>query len=226
VASPVLVLLEIPNPVFEEEFNGDLKYTPVPVLRSCARSGPPCEKPCALLLAAKTAAALGGQGVHYADASARLATLAELIPAPVGLHQSRQECDCREPSTGAWRLHAFAAPKMYVDFSRAPIWFSLSAQASLRRPFGPAVAERQDHYPRHQRCRRHQQGLCVRSRSWWAIAALVLDAVIAEVERQKTTRDTGRFAALKEEIAAAKRAWLAEWAKHLDSNEVPINQYG
>jgi len=29
----------------------------------------------------------------------------------------------------------------------------------------------------------------------------------------------------KEEIAAAKKAWLAEWAEHLDSEEVPINQY-
>ena len=33
------------------------------------------------------------------------------------------------------------------------------------------------------------------------------------------------LAALKEEIAAIKNAWLAEWAKHLDSDEVPINQY-
>jgi acetolactate synthase-1/2/3 large subunit len=55
-------------------------------------------------------------------------------------------------------------------------------------------------------------------------AALVLDALIAEVGRQK--RGGGNvLASLKEEVAAAKKAWLAEWAKHLDSDEVPINQY-
>jgi acetolactate synthase-1/2/3 large subunit len=55
-------------------------------------------------------------------------------------------------------------------------------------------------------------------------AALVLDALIAEVGRQK--RGGGNvLASLKEEIAASEKAWLAEWAKHLDSDELPINQY-
>ena len=30
---------------------------------------------------------------------------------------------------------------------------------------------------------------------------------------------------IKDEIAGIKTAWLAEWAKHLESNEAPINQY-
>src|SRR5207302_650280 len=38
-------------------------------------------------------------------------------------------------------------------------------------------------------------------------------------------RGAKALASLREEIAAAKKAWLAEWAKHLDSEEVPINQY-
>ena len=56
-------------------------------------------------------------------------------------------------------------------------------------------------------------------------AALVLDALIAEIGRQKGGGGANALASLKEEIAAAKKAWLAEWAKHLDSEEVPINQY-
>jgi acetolactate synthase-1/2/3 large subunit len=56
-------------------------------------------------------------------------------------------------------------------------------------------------------------------------AALVIDALIAEVERQKGRAGGNALAALEEEIAAGKQAWLAEWAKHLDSDEVPINQY-
>jgi acetolactate synthase-1/2/3 large subunit len=55
-------------------------------------------------------------------------------------------------------------------------------------------------------------------------ARLVLDALVAEVGRQK--RGGGNaLASLKEEVATVKKAWLAEWAKHLDSDEVPINQY-
>jgi len=33
------------------------------------------------------------------------------------------------------------------------------------------------------------------------------------------------LASLKAEIAAARKGWLAEWSKHLDSDETPINQY-
>src|SRR5437867_911907 len=33
------------------------------------------------------------------------------------------------------------------------------------------------------------------------------------------------LAYLKEEVATAKKGWLAEWEKHLDSEEMPINQY-
>jgi len=56
-------------------------------------------------------------------------------------------------------------------------------------------------------------------------AALVLDALIAEVDRQRGRAGGNALASLKEEIAAGKKAWLAEWAKHLDSDETPINQY-
>jgi acetolactate synthase-1/2/3 large subunit len=60
-------------------------------------------------------------------------------------------------------------------------------------------------------------------------AALVLDAVIAEVERQKGQKGAlaggNALASLKEEIASAKKAWLGEWAKLLDSEAMPLDQY-
>jgi acetolactate synthase-1/2/3 large subunit len=49
--------------------------------------------------------------------------------------------------------------------------------------------------------------------------------VIAEIGRQKGAGGANALASLKEEVAAAKKEWLAEWAKHLDSEEMPINQY-
>ena len=57
-------------------------------------------------------------------------------------------------------------------------------------------------------------------------AALVIEALIAEVGKQKgAARGGNALASLKEEIASVKKAWLAEWAKHLDSDETPMNQY-
>jgi len=56
-------------------------------------------------------------------------------------------------------------------------------------------------------------------------AALVLDEIIAEVGRQKGAGGGNALASLKEEVAAAKKAWLAEWDKQLNSEEMPINQY-
>jgi len=56
-------------------------------------------------------------------------------------------------------------------------------------------------------------------------AALVLDALIEEVGRRKGAGGGNSLAALKDEVAAVKTAWLEEWSAHLDSDEVPINQY-
>src|SRR5207237_10738377 len=55
--------------------------------------------------------------------------------------------------------------------------------------------------------------------------AIVLAALIAEVSRQKGAGGGNALASLKEKVAAGKKAWLAEWAKHLDSDETPLNQY-
>src|SRR6266851_5294240 len=51
------------------------------------------------------------------------------------------------------------------------------------------------------------------------------DAVKAAVRALLAAKHPLLLASLKEEIAAAKKAWLAEWSKQLDSEEMPINQY-
>ena len=54
---------------------------------------------------------------------------------------------------------------------------------------------------------------------------MVIDALIAEVTRQKRGSGGNALAVLKEDIAAVKKSWLDEWSKQLNSDEVPINQY-
>jgi acetolactate synthase-1/2/3 large subunit len=76
------VLLEVPAELWEAEYRGELDYKPLPMQRTAP--DPDAVKQAArMLLAAKYPLLLAGQGVLYAQASARLASLAELIPAPV-----------------------------------------------------------------------------------------------------------------------------------------------
>jgi len=56
-------------------------------------------------------------------------------------------------------------------------------------------------------------------------ARLVLDALIAEIERRKGGGGKAALGALSDSVGAVKRAWQDEWAEQLDSEEVPLNQY-
>jgi acetolactate synthase-1/2/3 large subunit len=56
-------------------------------------------------------------------------------------------------------------------------------------------------------------------------AALVLDALLAEVSRQKGPGGGNAFNSLKEEVASGKKAWLEEWSKFLNSDATPLDQY-
>jgi acetolactate synthase-1/2/3 large subunit len=114
---------------------------------------------------------------------------------------------------------------MFTDFmARADLVLAVGSSLT-RTPFGPGVPagkliihSTNDADDVHKEYRVDQALL--------GDAALVLEALIAEVGRQQGGGGgISALASLKEEIAAAKTAWLAEWAKHLDSEEVPINQY-
>jgi acetolactate synthase-1/2/3 large subunit len=219
---PGPVLLEIPNPVFEAEFQGELNYKPVPSLRSAP--DPDTVKDAARrLLAAKHPLLWAGQGVHYADASARLAALAELIPAPVACTNPGKSA-IAESHPLALGASTRSRPKMFVDFmTRADLVFAIGSSLT-KTSFGPSLPKgKTTIHSTNDAGDINKDYPC--DLALVGDAALVLDALIAEVERQKTAPDGQKLTALKEEIAAVKKAWLTEWAKHLDSNEVPINQY-
>src|SRR5580700_6074993 len=56
-------------------------------------------------------------------------------------------------------------------------------------------------------------------------AALVIEALIAEIAKQKGPGGGNALNSLKEEVAASKKVWLEEWSKFLNSDETPLNQY-
>jgi acetolactate synthase I/II/III large subunit len=215
------VLIEIPAEVWEAEYRGELDYAPVPVQRT-APDPDAVKQAVRMLLTAKNPLLLAGQGVLYAEASDRLAALAELIPAPVA---STNPGKSAIPESHPLALGAStrSRPKMFTEFmAKADLVLAIGSSLTVT-PFGPGVPAGKTIIHSTNDAGDVNKEYRV-DHAVVGDAALVLDALIAEVGRQK--RGGGNvLASLKEEIAAAKKAWLAEWAKHLDSDEVPINQY-
>jgi acetolactate synthase-1/2/3 large subunit len=220
------VLVEIPDEVWQAEYKGELDYTPVPVQRTAP--DPDAVKEAArMLMAAKNPLILAGQGVLYAQASEALAALAELVPAPV-VTTNPGKSAIPESHPLALGASTRSRPKMFTEFmARADLVLAIGSSLT-KTPFGPGVPpgktiihSTNDASDINKEYRVDQAIV--------GDAALVLDALVAEVGRQKgasgNVRGGNALAALKEEIATAKKAWLAEWAKHLDSDEMPINQY-
>jgi acetolactate synthase-1/2/3 large subunit len=169
-----------------------------------------------------------GQGVLYAEASEQLAALAELVPAAV-VTTNPGKSAIPENHPLALGASTRSRPRMFTDFmARADLVFAVGSSLT-RTPFGPGVPAGKTII----HSTNEPSDINKEYRVDHAVvgdAALVLDALIAEVGRQKGSgganmRGGNALASLKEEVAAAKKAWLAEWGKHLDSDETPINQY-
>ena len=216
------VLIEIPAEVWEAEYRGELDYMPVPAQRS-APDPDAVKAAVKMLLAAKSPLLWAGQGVLYAEASDRLAALAELIPAPVVTTNPGKSAI---PETHPLALGAStrSRPKMFTEFMAKADLILAVGSSLTRTPFGPGVppgkaiihsTNEADDINKDYRVAQAVIG----------DAGLVLDALIAETGRQKRGGGGNALAALKEEVAAAKTAWLAEWGKQLESDEMPINQY-
>jgi acetolactate synthase-1/2/3 large subunit len=218
---PGPVLVEVPNPVFEATFEGRLDYVPVPVARSAP--DPHAVKAAAkMLLAAKKPVLWAGQGVHYADASERLVALAELIPAPV-VATNPGKSAIPESHPLALGAATRSSPKMFATFLKDADLVLAIGSSLTRTNFGPTVP------PGKTLIHSTNDPGDVNKdyRADLALigdAALVLDALIEEVGRTKF-ENLRTLEQLQRQIAAAKAEWLAEWAKHLGSDEVPINQY-
>jgi acetolactate synthase I/II/III large subunit len=219
---PGPVLVEIPDEIAEAEFKGELDYKPVPVLR-VAPDPEAVKKAAQMLLAAKSPLILAGAGIHYAEASAQLAALAELLPAPVATTNPGKSAiaESHPLSLGA---STRSRPKMFTEFM-AKADLVLAVGTSLTRtPFGPSVPPGKAIIHATNEASDINKEYSV-DHGMAGDAALTLDALIAEVARQKGPGGGNALASLKEEVANAKQAWLAEWSKFLSSDAIPLDQY-
>jgi acetolactate synthase-1/2/3 large subunit len=216
------VLVEVPVEVLDDPFEGKLDYQPVPHSR-IAPDPDAIKQAARMLLAAKNPIIWAGQGIHWADAGDRLAALAELIPAPVAATNPGKSAipDVHPLSLGgSTRMQ----PKMYTAFmARADVMFAVGSSLT-RTSFGPQIPSGKTII--HSTNDAGDINKDVRAdHSVVGDAVLVIDALIEEIGRQKKSKANGALSALKDEIASMKKAWMQDWAKQLDSDEVPINQY-
>lgn len=219
---PGPVLVEVHTEVFEAEFQGPLDYKPVPVMRTAP--DPQAVKEAArMLLAAKHPILWAGQGVHYAEAGDQLAELAELIPAPVAATNPGKSAiaDSHPLSLGG---STRSRSKAYAEFmKRADLVLAIGSSLT-RTSFGPPIPKGKTIIHSTNDASDINKDTAV-DFGLVGDAALVIEALIEEIGSQRPKRDNSALESLKSEIAAVKKSWLEEWAKHLDSDEVPINQY-
>jgi acetolactate synthase-1/2/3 large subunit len=219
---PGPVLIELPEAVAETEFKGTLDYTAVPVQRT-APDPYAVKKAVEMLLAAKHPILWAGQGVHYAEAGDQLAALAELIPAPVvATNPGKSAIPDSHPLAlgGATRSRS----KMFADFmKKSDLVMAIGSSLTVTNfgpsvPAGKTIIHSTNDAGDINKEYRADQALV-------GDASLVIEALIAEVAKQKGPGGGNALASLKEEVAAGKKAWLDEWAKFLNSDEMPLNQY-
>ena len=216
------VLVEIPAEVWEADCVGNLDYIPVPIQRA-APDPAAIEQAARALLAATNPLLWAGQGVLYAEASDLLATLAELVPAPV-VTTNPGKSAIPENHPLALGASTRSRPKMFTEFmARADMVLAIGSSLT-KTPFGPGIPSGKKIIHSTNEASDINKEYSV-DYSLVGDAALVLEALIEEIGLQKGTSKGTELAALHDEVAAVKRAWQEEWSVHLNSDEVPINQY-
>jgi acetolactate synthase-1/2/3 large subunit len=216
------VLVEVPAEVWEEEFTGELDYSPAKSHR--AAPDPDAVRQAAeMLLTAKNPVLWAGQGVLYAEATEQLVALAELVPAPV-VATNPGKSAIPETHPLACGSSTRSGPRMLFDYlAKADLVFAIGSSLT-KTPFGPGVPPGK----RIVHSTNDASDVDKDYRVEHAVigdARLVMEALIAEIERRKGGGGKAALEALSEEVGAVKRAWLAEWSAQLDSDEVPLNQY-
>ncbi len=219
---PGPVMLEVPADVGREECGSALDYVPP----SAVRYGPDpddARRAAALLCEAQRPLLHAGQGVLYAQASAELATLADLLQAPVmttlagksafpeshplsvgtgtytgpgPLKEALQEADCILGVGTSFTRTFLTTP---IPAGKVFIHAALD-EADLNKDYAADQALLGD-------------------------ARLTLQALNAEVRNLLGPAGREPARATQPRLQAAREAWQAQWQAKLTSDEKPINPY-
>lgn len=218
---PGPVLLEVPVDVAAEQAP-EFDYRPPP--RIVAGPDPDAIRDAArLLLAAERPMIWAGQGVLYAEASAELQAVSELLAAPtMTTLLGKSAFDERHPlslGTGA-----YARTDMVVDYlARCDAVFAVGASLT-RTIFAPVIpaGKRIVHATVDPRDLNKDY---VADVPLLGDARLVLAALAEEIRRQAGLGGRAGRAAVEEHVGRVRAKWRKRYAAKLVSDETPLNPY-
>jgi acetolactate synthase-1/2/3 large subunit len=213
-------LVEIPNDVVRSDLTEALEYEPVAHARYGADpSG--VAAAARLLVAAQHPVIHAGQGVHYAQAWPQLRRLAELLAAPAMTTLAGKSAfpENHPLSLGSGGRAYPATVSSFLQ--KADVIFGIGCSFT-ETSYASAI-------PRGRKIIHatldpdHLNKDIPATIALIGDAALILEALIAEIEKLlPVSRDRS---AVEAEIAATRRAWLAQWLPKLTSNETPLSPY-
>jgi acetolactate synthase-1/2/3 large subunit len=220
---PGPVLLEIPTDVAGETVDeATLAYEPPPIVRSAA-DPEAIRRAARALLAAERPIVHAGQGVLYAEATAELVQLAELLQAPVMTTLSGKSAFPEHHPLSVGTGSRATTGGVYHFLRRADLVFGIGCSFAksgfaVPIPVGKTLIHATndaDDLNKDFPCRYPLVG----------DAKLVLTQLLEELRRQSGPAGRAADQALVDEIRAVKEAWMQQWLPRLTSDEAPINPY-
>jgi acetolactate synthase-1/2/3 large subunit len=219
---PGPVLLEVPGDVANEDMTEPFDYLPV----SRVRFGPDpdaVKDAVRLLLSAERPMIWAGQGVLYAQASAELVEVAELLAAPV-MTTLLGKSAFLESHPLALGAGSYSRTAMVTDYLKCcDALFAVGASLT-RTVFAPVVPQgkRIVHATIDPRDLNKDY---VADVPMLGDAQLVLKEMVEEIRRQAGPSGRPGRKAVEEQVASVKKPWRQRWLPKLRSEEVPLNPY-
>lgn len=218
------VLVEIPNDAAVEEFPAPtVDYKPIKRTVSGANAGDVADA-AKILVQAKSPVIVAGQGVLYAEASAELVELAELLQAPVTTPlEGKSAFPEHHPLSLGTGAGVMPRP-VHTFLQKADVVFAIGASLTRHNivaapiPPGKVII----HATNDERdINKHYSA----DYPILGDAKLVLQQLIEAVKGLLGAKTRNSDGAVAAEIKKGKAEWLGEWMPKLTSNETPINPY-
>ena len=213
------VLIEVPAPVWQQEFQGELNYEPARVTRS-APDPDDVEAAASLLLDADRAVIWAGQGVIRAEATEALVRLAEYLDIPVlTTNPGKSAFPENHPlSLGASAVRS--SPALSDALDKADLVFAIGSSLTWT-PFNPQIPQNKSFI--HLTNAEDDINKEVRvTRTLLGDARLGIESLLAVL----SSRMDGPRAPHRATVTQGqKQAFLEAWKPELEANEIPLNPY-
>lgn len=215
------VMVEVPTDVVKAKIDREPDYRTVSEVRS-APDPRDIEAAAKLLVEARAPLLYAGQGVLYAEATAELTQLAELLQAPVMTSVDGKSAFAEDHALALGTGGIVFTGHGQAALKAADVVFGIGCSFTPHRITSPAIAPEKRVIHATNDARDLNKSVFAEV-GILGDAKLVLAALVAAVADRLGKAQRGPEAA--QAIAKVREAWLADWQAKLTSRERPINPY-